>query len=122
MEVLIILSYMFLIGLCTWLGLTVHQHSSVVDRYKKQFNHQKEELSKAARINEKVRTERDAYRELAYKYAREADKVRNESRPLQFNKEQLSTLIQLCHPDKHGGKESAVKVTQVLIAMRNQAR
>lgn len=35
-----------------------------------------------------------------------------------FTPEELKILIGLCHPDKHGGKESANKMTQKLLAMR----
>jgi hypothetical protein len=36
----------------------------------------------------------------------------------QFTVDELRTLIQLCHPDKHDGKESAVRMTQKLNQMR----
>lgn len=36
----------------------------------------------------------------------------------QFSEAELRTLLSLCHPDKHGGKESATCITQKLIAMR----
>ncbi len=39
----------------------------------------------------------------------------------QFTPDELRTLLSLCHPDKHGGKESATRVTQKLIAMREAA-
>lgn len=35
-----------------------------------------------------------------------------------FTPEELKILIGLCHPDKHGGKESANKMTQKLLSMR----
>lgn len=35
-----------------------------------------------------------------------------------FTKDEIRTLIQLCHPDKHGGKESAVTITQKLLKLR----
>lgn len=35
-----------------------------------------------------------------------------------FTPEELKVLIGLCHPDKHGGKESANKITQKLLSMR----
>ena len=37
----------------------------------------------------------------------------------QFTKEEIKTLIQLCHPDKHGGKESAVEMTKKLNIIRD---
>lgn len=36
----------------------------------------------------------------------------------QFSEKDLKILIGLCHPDKHGGKESAHKMTQKLLEMR----
>ncbi len=36
----------------------------------------------------------------------------------QFTKAEIRTLIQLCHPDKHDGKQSAVEITQKLIKLR----
>jgi len=36
----------------------------------------------------------------------------------QFTEAQLRTLLQLCHPDKHGGKESAVLMTQHINKLR----
>lgn len=36
----------------------------------------------------------------------------------QFTADELKTLLQLCHPDKHGGKESAVRITQKLLELR----
>lgn len=35
-----------------------------------------------------------------------------------FSDAELRTLLQLVHPDKHGGKESAVRMTQKLNQMR----
>lgn len=36
-----------------------------------------------------------------------------------FSKDELRTLIQLCHPDKHGGKKTASDITQKLIKLRD---
>lgn len=38
--------------------------------------------------------------------------------PAQFTDDELKQLIQLCHPDKHGGKASATTMTTKLNAMR----
>lgn len=38
----------------------------------------------------------------------------------QFSETQLRTLIQLCHPDKHGGKASAVEITQHINQLRRK--
>lgn len=37
----------------------------------------------------------------------------------QFDKEDINRLLMLCHPDKHGGKEMATKMTAKLIKLRN---
>lgn len=36
----------------------------------------------------------------------------------QFTDEELRSLLQLVHPDKHGGKQSAVTMTQKINALR----
>ncbi|WP_415913233.1 hypothetical protein [Neptuniibacter sp. QD37_11] len=36
-----------------------------------------------------------------------------------FTPEELNKLIQLCHPDKHDGKQSAVEMTQKLLSLRS---
>ena len=38
--------------------------------------------------------------------------------PAQFTAQELKELVQLCHPDKHGGKESAQRLTAKLNALR----
>lgn len=38
---------------------------------------------------------------------------------IQLSKEDLKSLVQLCHPDKHAGKESAVEMTKKLNIIRN---
>jgi len=37
----------------------------------------------------------------------------------QFNKDEIRALLQLVHPDKHDGKESAVRMTQKLLQLRD---
>lgn len=44
-----------------------------------------------------------------------------EQQNTQFSEAELRTLLSLCHPDKHGGKESATRITQKLIALREAA-
>jgi NAD dependent epimerase/dehydratase family enzyme len=118
MEVILILGTVALIGVAVYACLSAHGNSMTVARYEKQFEHQKQELRQAALINKKLRAERDVLMDLCVKY-----KTKAEGRvATQFNRDQLTTLIQLCHPDKHGGKQSAHEVTQVLIAMRNQTK
>lgn len=36
----------------------------------------------------------------------------------QISQDEIKTLIQLCHPDKHNGKESAVEITKKLLSLR----
>ncbi len=36
----------------------------------------------------------------------------------QFTREELTHLIKLCHPDKHGGSASSVAMTQKLLNLR----
>lgn len=36
----------------------------------------------------------------------------------QFNTAEIKTLLSLCHPDRHGGKESAKRITQKLLELR----
>jgi hypothetical protein len=38
----------------------------------------------------------------------------------QFNDDELRSLLQLVHPDKHGGKQSAVVMTQKINGLRNK--
>jgi len=33
---------------------------------------------------------------------------------------EITKLISLCHPDKHGGKKSAVEMTQKLLKLRSE--
>lgn len=35
-----------------------------------------------------------------------------------FTPDEIKTLITLCHPDKHGGKDSAHRMTQKLLQLR----
>lgn len=37
-----------------------------------------------------------------------------------FSEEELKALLQLVHPDKHGGKESAVRMTQKINQLRGK--
>jgi len=36
----------------------------------------------------------------------------------QFTRDDVDKLVRLCHPDRHGGKESAIEMTQKLLSMR----
>ncbi len=46
-------------------------------------------------------------------------KKRNEAQN-PFSQEDIKRLLMLCHPDRHGGKQMAVEMTQKLTAMRNR--
>lgn len=37
----------------------------------------------------------------------------------QLSQEDIKRLLSLCHPDKHGGKQSAVEMTQKLLELRD---
>lgn len=39
--------------------------------------------------------------------------------PSQFTDDELRSLLQLVHPDKHGGKQSAIELTQKINALRD---
>lgn len=45
------------------------------------------------------------------------DAVRN-TLPTPFTKKEITDLIKLCHPDKHGGSETANTLTRKLLQMR----
>ena len=38
----------------------------------------------------------------------------------QFSQDEIKTLINLCHPDKHQQKKSAVEITQKLLSMKDR--
>lgn len=38
----------------------------------------------------------------------------------QLSADDIKRLLLLCHPDKHGGKESAVQMTQKLLSLRGR--
>lgn len=120
---------------CVWLSTW---YGSVHWRYDRKFRHQQEQLEKAARTNRKVITERDA----CLMYIKEVEKDRDEWKHTArvywekwkrggggetitktvtvnpFTREELTILVQLCHPDKHGGKASATAMTQRLNKLR----
>jgi hypothetical protein len=71
---------------------------------------------------------RDMYLTLVLKWNHLVDKVNQaggekalmnqQSNPTQFSQEDIRRLLQLCHPDKHDGKQSAVEMTQKLNRMK----
>jgi len=44
----------------------------------------------------------------------------NKSKTIQFDKSDLNTLLNLCHPDKHNGKPSANNMTIKIIELRKE--
>lgn len=72
--------------------------------------------------------ERDGFRELATHWKKQADlweraykfgrTVKVEVPEAQLSQAEIKQLISLCHPDRHGGKASAVAMTQRLLQMR----
>jgi hypothetical protein len=68
------------------------------------------------------------YRDLLSKWNKLVDRInkhggeaifdRVEKTTPQFTAEEVRSLIQLVHPDRHGGKESAVRMTRKLIELR----
>ena len=58
----------------------------------------------------------------ALHYYHEAENVKRSlesaSRGQAFSQDEIKTLIRLCHPDKHGNRQSAVRITQKLLSMR----
>ncbi len=42
------------------------------------------------------------------------------SRPSPFTDDEITKLINLCHPDKHGGKPMATEMTQKLLQMKGK--
>lgn len=53
-----------------------------------------------------------------YKNAYEALQRGQVVQPQVFSEDELRTLINLCHPDRHGGKESAQRITARLLELR----
>lgn len=77
-------------------------------------------------LNE-ARRFRDNYRSLSSQQAVELTRMHTQLQMAlmgnmapQFSETQLRTLLQLCHPDKHGGKESAVLITQHINQLRSK--
>ena len=68
----------------------------------------------------KERTERNEltveFNELMTKWNARSNNSRNVS--VQLDQTSIKKLITLCHPDKHGGKRSAVEATQLLLSLR----
>lgn len=129
-EALVITTYILLFAGATWFGVSWFVDSTKVALYKKKFKHQELELYKAHLTNKALRElrdeltkDRDEWRATAAHYYKLSKGVKPEAaKPTQFTKEQLTVLIQLCHPDKHGGRESANRMTQLLNDMRSKLK
>lgn len=72
-------------------------------------------------INSKYDKLLDQWNELVGKInAKGGDKFLNSiNEENRFSQDEIKKLIALCHPDKHQQKQSAVEMTQKLLAMRN---
>lgn len=126
------------IWLSTWYG-TVHP------RYERKYLHQQKQLHEAAATNYKLRREREAlvlmlketerdrdgYKHVAHDYYRKwkrgggEETIRTVTKTVTtnpFTRDELTILIQLCHPDKHGGKPSANAMTQKLNQLRSTTK
>lgn len=130
MEALIITTYILLFGAATYFAVSWFVDSVKIASYKRKYKHQEDQLFHAHLVNKELRKlrdeltkDRDEWRATAAHYYKLAKGVKpEEAKPTQFNKEQLTTLIQLCHPDKHGGRESANRMTQLLNDMRSKLK
>lgn len=76
-----------------------------------------------------VAKERNNYRDLAEHWKKQADlweraykfgrTIKAEPTPsVSLSQAEIRQLISLCHPDRHGGKQAAVQMTQRLLQMR----
>lgn len=45
---------------------------------------------------------------------------RGERKSTQFTEEEITKLINLCHPDKHDGKPMATEMTQKLLSLKGK--
>jgi len=70
---------------------------------------------KATKARTTHRTKADADECLRwYRQGFEAGRAEAQTGPAQFDRQRLRELLQLAHPDKHGGSALAVRVTQWL--------
>lgn len=65
-------------------------------------------------------TRNDAAAEIEYERRQYQEKLAKleKAGSSQFTQDELKSLLQLVHPDKHGGKESAIKLTQKINQLR----
>jgi len=74
----------------------------------------------------------DAFFELQEKWNNLADRINRKGgedflsseipSEMRLTEDEVTTLISLCHPDKHQGKESANKLTRRLLEVRDHLR
>ncbi len=84
-------------------------------RWRKDINDYNELVHKYNATLQRLRSlihERDSWRNIAMSGGKQLLNA-------QFSTDEIKTLLQLCHPDKHGGRESATRITQKLLSMRN---
>lgn len=111
-------------------------YGSVHPRYERKFKHQEEQLYRAHLTNKELRNvrdtlhrtikaiekDRDEWKHTAYVYYKQGSgKTETITKTVTvnpFTRDELTILIQLCHPDKHGGKPSANAMTQKLNHLR----
>ncbi len=93
----------------------------------------KHKNDKLIRISEEYKEQREKYKVLFHKEQKdyislalfierhggiENIEKNNNKQNKQFNNKEIDTLIRLCHPDKHNGKDSATEITQKLLEIR----
>ena len=83
---------------------------------KKTYNELKEEFDYKCRLFNKLA---DEYNSLVDKYNSDRRAFLRLSNN-QFGEDDIKKMLLLCHPDKHGGKQIAIEVTQKLLAMRGK--
>jgi predicted ATP-dependent Lon-type protease len=90
----------------------------VSSRRYNELKRQFEAVKFALKISQKDRAKDiDDYNGLVDRYNILSNKV-VEMGNTALSKEEINSLIRLCHPDKHNGKESASRMTQKLLEMR----
>lgn len=121
MEALAALTTLTLFGLVCWFMFSCSRLKTKVSKQARQLAHQQLVLTRAHHTNRRILTERDAMRAKFLRAAQYVEQLEHKlEQPIAptFSPEDLKTLIMLCHPDRHGGKESAHRITQVLLKMR----
>jgi predicted Holliday junction resolvase-like endonuclease len=137
LSILVIVLSVIVVYMSAWYG-------SVHPRYRRKFKHQEQELYKASLVNKQLRQvrdelmaqvkhlqkEHDEWKHAAYIYWKRAEAKGNNKQETvtktvtvnPFTRDELTILIQLCHPDKHGGKPSANAMTQKLNHLRSTTK